>query len=96
MKAGGGSAGHGRIRWKHAGGKRMRLMGKLDVGKVRWTIRQKRRGKVTAREIAATMVVPGAWVKRLCARYRHAKESGIRHPLPMGRPPGGLHGRREH
>ena len=74
----------------------MRLMSKLDVGKVRWIIRQKRKGKMTAREIAATMGVSEAWVKRLWARYRHAKESEIRYPLPMGRPPKGLHGRREH
>ena len=51
----------------------MRLMSKLDVGKVRWIIRQKRKGEMATREIAATMGVSEAWVKRLWARYRHAK-----------------------
>ena len=62
----------------------MRLMGKPDGGKVRRIIRQKRKGETTARRIAAATGISGARVRKLWARYRHAKEPEIRYPLPVG------------
>ena len=93
---GGGSARRRRHRFKHVGDRRVRLMRKLDEDKVRWIIREKRKGELTGRQIAETMGVSDIWVKKLWARYRHAKPAEIAYPLPMGRPPNGLHGRREH
>ena len=84
-----------RNRWKHVGGRKMRLMSKMYLDKVKWTLREKRKGR-PVREIAADMGVSESWVKKLCARYKHTPLSEIRYPLPMGRPPKGLHGRREH
>ena len=36
------------------------------------------------------------WVKKLWARYRYTDPGRIIYPAPMGRPEGGIPGRREH
>ena len=93
---GGVSAGRRIGRFKRVGGRWVRLMRKLDEDQVRWIIREKRKGEKTTKEIASTMEVSEIWVKKLWARYGRTKPSEIQYPLPMGRPPGGLHGRRDH
>ena len=92
----GGSARRSRARFKQVGGRRVRLMRKLDEDKVRWIIREKIKGEMTGRKIAERMEISEIWVKKLWARYRHTKPAKIQYPETMGRPPKGLHGRREH
>ena len=85
-------------RWRHVGRLRVRRMRKLDEIQVRWIVREKAKGEMTNAEIARTMNVSTIWVKKLWARYRHAREDlgQITYPRPMGRPKKQSPGRREH
>ena len=71
-------------------------MVKLDEQKVQWIVRQKAKGELTTAQIAESMGVSEAWVKKLWARYRHRGPCRISYPAALGRPRGGLPGRREH
>ena len=81
--------------WRHIGSRRIRMMKKLDESKVKWIILQKRKGETTS-SIAETMNISTRWVKKLWARYRYTDPGRIIYPAPMGRPEGGIPGRREH
>ena len=85
-----------RRKWRQVGGRKVRAMAKLDESKVVWIARQKAKGKMANREIAEAMGVNVRWVQALWARYRHLRPADIQYPLPLGRPSGGLPGRREH
>ena len=57
-------------------------------------MRQKKKGGMTNREIAETLDISVIWVKKLWARYRNVRPSGITYPRPVGRPAKGTPGRR--
>ena len=69
---------------------------KLKDSQVRWIVRENGRGGLTNAQIAATMGVTVRWVQRLWARHQNHPARDISHPAPMGRPPNGMPGRREH
>ena len=69
---------------------------KLNEDRVRWIIRQKRRGEMTNAQIAESMKVSVPWVKKLWQRYRGYEPKNITYPARMGRPAGSVPGRREH
>ena len=85
-----------RRKWRQIGSRKVRVATRLDESKVAWIVRQKARGEMTNAQIAESMGVKVRWVQVLWARYRHLKPADIQFPLPMGRPSGGLPGRREH
>ena len=80
---------------RYIGKRKVRVMAKLDESKVRYILRQRRKG-VPAGEIAKTMGVSARWVRRLYARYRNVDLKDVTYPMRMGRPKSGLPGRREH
>ncbi len=80
-------------RWRWIGAVRIRVMAKLDESKVRWIVRECKKGTRRA-EIAEQMEITESWVKQLYSRYRHCKD--VEYPAKMGRPANGLPGRREH
>ena len=82
-------------KWRRIGSTKVRMMAKLDESKVKWIVR-KRRDKVPVAEVAVAMRISRTWVKTLARRYRGVPIKEIVYPLPMGRPRGGLPGRREH
>ena len=81
--------------WRHMGSRRIRMMKKLDESKVKWIILQKQNGETTS-SIAKTMNISTRWLKKLWARYRYTDPGRIIYPAPIGRPEGGIPGRREH
>ena len=85
-----------RQKWRQIGGRKVRAMAKLDESKVTWIVRRKAEGRMTNRQIAEAMGVKVRWVQVLWSRYRHLSPAEIQFPLPMGRPSGGMAGRREH
>ena len=97
MKAGGSS--HDRrtkIKTRFKNGKKIRVIHKLDEEQVRWIVRQKANGQMGNAQIAESMGVSDRWVRKLWSRYRSTRPEDITWPPPMGRPVGGLPGRREH
>ena len=82
-------------KWRRIGSTKVRMMVKLDESKVKWIVR-KRRENVPVKEVAWAMRISHGWVKTLARRYRGVPIKDIVYPLPMGRPRGGLPGRREH
>ena len=70
-------------------------MKKLDESKVRYIIRERRKGKPCSM-IAKEMDISTRWVQKLCKRYSGVPISAISYPKPLGRPQNGLPGRREH
>ena len=70
-------------------------MAKLDESQVRWIVRQRRKRTPVA-EVAEAMHISPSWVKSLASRYRGIPIDKIVYPYTMGRPRGGLPGRREH
>ena len=71
-------------------------MHKLDEEQVRCIIQQKHGGQMSNTEIAKSTGVSVRWVKKLWSRYKLANPKDIVWPPQMGRPPGGLPGRKEH
>lgn len=71
------------------------MMAKLDESKAKWIVR-KRRDKVPVAEVAVAMRISTGWVKTLARRYRGVPVNEIVYPRTMGRPRGGLPGRRGH
>ncbi len=69
---------------------------KLNEGRVRWIVRQKREGEMTDARMAEAMKVSASWVKRLWGRYGGCEPKDIAYPARMGRPAGSIPGRREH
>ena len=97
MKAGGSS--HDRrtkIKTRFKNGKKIRVIHKLDEEQVRWIVRQKANGQMGNAQIAESMGVSDRWVRKLWSRYRSTRPEDITWPPLMGRPVGGLPGRREH
>ena len=82
-------------RWKQAGGRRVRVMRKLDELQVEWIVRQKRKGDMAAAKIAETMGVSRMWVQKLRAKHRHSGPGRLAF-RPPGGPAGGPCGRGEH
>ncbi len=80
--------------WRYIGRRRVRVMKKLDLSKVEWIIREKRKNTASNREIAAKMNVSVRWVQKLHKRYKDADK--IVYPAPMGRPKKSAPGRLEH
>ena len=68
---------------------------KLDEGRVRWIVRQRRKGEMTDAQIAQTMKVSASWVRRLWRRFEGCEPKDIKYPARMGRPNNGIPGRRE-
>ena len=68
---------------------------KLDEGRVRWIVRQRRKGEMTDAQIAQTMKVSASWVRRLWRRFEGCEPKDIKYPARMGRPNNGITGRRE-
>ena len=85
-----------KIRTRFKGGKRLRVVHKLDEEQVRWIVRQKHRDEMSDAAIGGAMGVSARWVRKLWSRYRYARLEDIAYPPRMGRPAGGLPGRREH
>ena len=69
---------------------------KLKGYQARWTVREKRKGNLTNAQMAGTMGVTVRWVQRPWARHRNHATRDVSRPAPMGRPPNGMPGRREH
>ena len=69
---------------------------KLEESQIRWIVRQKRKGELTNAEIAESMGVSVRWVQKMWARHKARAVGQMSHPAPMGRPPQGMPGRREH
>ena len=82
-------------KWRHIGKRRVRIMKKLDESKVRWIIRESRRGTSTG-TIAKNAGISARWVQKLCRRYAGIPIAAISYPGNLGRPRKSLPGRREH
>ena len=82
-------------KWRYVGRKRIRRMSKLDESKVRYIVREKRKGTKNA-VIAEEMGVTTRWVQKLWARYKNVELNQIVYPKSMGRPKKSLIGRLEH
>ena len=85
-----------KIKTRFKKGKKIRVMHKLDEEQVRWIIQQKHGGLMSNAEIAKSTDVSVRWVKKLWSRYKLENPKDIVWPPQMGRPPGGLPGRKEH
>lgn len=85
-----------KIRTRFKGGKRLRVVHKLDEEQVKWIVRQKHKDEMSDAAIGGAMGVSARWVRKLWSRYRFARLEDITYPPRMGRPSGGLQGRREH
>ena len=85
-----------RRKWRQIGSRKVRVATRLDEPKAAWIVRQKARGEMTDAQIAESMGVKVRRVQVLWARCRRLKPADIQFPPPMGRPSGGLPGRREH
>ena len=82
-------------KWRHIGKRRVRVMKKLDESKVRWIIRESRKGTPSS-TIAENAGVSVRWVQKLCRRYSGVPIDKIAYPGTLGRPKKSLPGRREH
>ena len=82
-------------KWRYVGRKRIRRMSKLDESKVRYIVREKRKGTKNA-IIAEQMGISKRWVQKLWARYKYTEPNELVYPKPMGRPQKSLPGRLEH
>ena len=82
-------------KWRHIGKRRVRMMKKLDESKVRWIIRESRKGTPTG-AIAKNAGISARWVQKLCRRYAGIPIGSISYPGNLGRPRKSLPGRREH
>ena len=71
--------------WHHIGGRRVRVMKKLDQPKVEYIIAEKRKGTKNA-YIAKTMHIIVRYVQKLWARFKNTPKDMIVFPAPMGRP----------
>ena len=69
-------------------------MKKLDESKVRYIVREKKKGTTNA-VIAEQMGISKRWVQKLYARYKYTESSQLAYPKPMGRPQKSLPGRLE-
>ena len=69
-------------------------MKKLDESKVRYIVREKKKGTTNA-VIAEQMGISKRWVQKLWARYKYTEPSRLVYPKPMGRPQKSLPGRLE-
>ena len=81
-------------RWRHIGGRRVRVMKKLDQSKVEYIVAEKRKGTKN-RIIAESMGITIRYVQMLWARFKNTPQGSIVFPAPMGRPPRGPPTRRE-
>ena len=81
---------------RQIGSRKVRVVRKLDESKLARIVRQKADGAMTNRQIAEAMGARTRWVQARWARYRHLSPADVQFPMPMGRPSGGLPGRREH
>ena len=70
-------------------------MKKLDESKVKWIIRESRKGTPSS-TIAKNMGISTRRVQRLCRRYSGISIGSISYPDALGRPRKSLPGRREH
>ena len=59
-------------------------MKKLDESKVRYIVREKKKGTTNA-VIAEQMGISKRWVQKLWARYKYTEPSQLVYPKPMGR-----------
>ncbi|MDE0526732.1 MAG: DDE-type integrase/transposase/recombinase, partial [Thaumarchaeota archaeon] len=85
-----------KIRTRFKNGKRLRVVRKLDEEQVKWIIRQKHKDEMSDTAIGESVGVSARWVRKLWSRYGSMPVEDIAYPPRMGRPPGGLPGRREH
>ncbi|MDE0090067.1 MAG: DDE-type integrase/transposase/recombinase [Thaumarchaeota archaeon] len=85
-----------KIRTRFKNGKKLRVVRKLDEEQVKWIMRQKHRDEMSDAAIGESAGVSARWVRKLWSRYRFVPVEDIAYPPRMGRPPGGLPGRREH
>ena len=81
---------------RQIGSRKVRVVRKLDESKLARIVRQKADGAMTNRQIAEAMGARTRWVQARWARYKHQRPADVQFPMPMGRPPGGLPGRREY
>ena len=72
-------------RWRHIGGRRVRVMKKLDQSKVEYIVAEKRKGTKNS-IIAESMDITVRYVQMLWARFRDTPRGRIVFPAPMGRP----------
>ena len=85
-----------KIRTRFKNGKKLRVVRKLDEEQVKWIMRQKHKDEMSDAMIGESVGVSARWVRRLWSRYGSMPVEDITYPPRMGRPPGGLPGRREH
>ena len=84
-----------RPKCRYIGNLKIRVMAKLDESKVRYILRKSRNDADTSK-IAKEMHVSARWIRKLCARYRNVEPKDVKYPMRMGRPSGGMPGRRRH
>ena len=72
-------------RWRHIGGRRVRVMKKLDQSKVEYIVAEKRKGTKN-HTIADAMGITVRYVQMLWARFKGTPKDKIVFPAPMGRP----------
>lgn len=72
-------------RWRHIGGRRVRVMKKLDQSKVEYIVAEKRKGTKN-RIMAVSMGITVRYVQMLWARFKNTPKDEIVFPAPMGRP----------
>ena len=72
-------------RWRYIGGRRVRVMKKLDQSKVEYIVDEKRKGTKNA-IIAGAMGISVRYVQRLWAKFKNTPKNKIVFPAPMGRP----------
>ncbi len=82
-------------KWRHIGKRRVRVMKKLDESKVKWIMRENRKGTPCS-TIAKNAGISTRWVQKICQRYSDVPIGEISYPVPLGRPKKSLPGRREH
>ena len=72
-------------RWRHIGGRRVRVMKKLDQSKVEYIVAEKRKGTKNG-IIAESMDITVRYVQILWARFKDTPKGKIVFPATMGRP----------
>ena len=72
-------------RWHHIGGRRVRVMKKLDQSKVEYIVAEKRKGSKNA-TIAEAMGISAGYVQKLWAGFKNAPKDRPVFPADMGRP----------
>ena len=76
---------HRKVRWRNIGKTRVRAMPKLDESKVKWMVREKRKGTPN-RVISETLTISVRWIQKITKRYEGVKLDQIVYPMKLGRP----------